>query len=134
MSLVFPIWKLKGSASDPDTWRPISLFCTLAKLFLRILLARDVQFTAHRIRATQWAYQKNKSVLDPLFLLLRLAEQLHNVDDQVLHALFLDFWKAFDRVSHEGLEHAARRAGIDYRLSLNIRMLAERLFPTPPLY
>lgn len=111
-NLIFAFWKKTGQKCDPDTFRPISLFCTLSKWYIKVLLNRAVAAIGPSIRKTQYAYQKNKSINDPLYYLLRLAELLHNVNDQELHAVFLDFFKAFDRVLHDALRPAAERLGL----------------------
>lgn len=110
------IWKNKGSQCDPEMYRPISLFDTISKLYIRILLQRLVDHTKDRIRKSQYAYQKGKSLIDAVYVLLRLAEHLHGVDDQTLHLIFIDFYKCFDKVDSGGLHHALRRIGIHGRL------------------
>jgi hypothetical protein len=99
-TIVSAIFKNKGSSFLPKFYRPISLVHLLSKFFDFILLGRFIKwFVPHDLQS---AYQKFKSVADPVFLLrcLILYTKKHN---KKLFVICIDFEGAFDKVSRHKL-------------------------------
>ena len=98
-----PIFK-KGSKSDASNYRPISLTSVLCKLCEHILLSTILTHLAnHKILSdAQHGFRKRRSC--DIQLLLALNDFARGLEDKSqTDMIFLDFAKAFDKVSHQGL-------------------------------
>lgn len=118
----FPtMWKLarvsaifkKGNSLDPANYRPLSMLSLPGKLlesqFCSIL---DNHLQMHNIYSdNQWGFRKGRSTET---LLLSMTERWRMALDnnKVIGAIFIDYRKAFDTVSHELLPHKLQAAGI----------------------
>ena len=111
VAVVVEIFKGKGAHSDPEMYRPISLLSTAYKIYARMIQKRLAAAMDHRLRRTQFGFRKGRSCTQPLFVLHRLIEAALE-SSQSLHLLFLDWAKAFDKISHSGLISALRRFGV----------------------
>eukprot|EP00974_Lingulodinium_polyedra_P132737 11222949-Lingulodinium_polyedra.AAC.1 len=60
----------------------------------------------HRLRQTQFGFRAGRSTSQPLFVLQRLQEMALDTFSP-FYTLFLDWEKAFDTISHNGI-HAPR--------------------------
>jgi len=100
-ALVTPVYKRKGSASDPQNYRPISLTCFLCKVFETIMRQDIATFLYQNrlISREQYGFLAKRSTTTQLLATFnfwtRAVDERHSVD-----AVFLDFTKAFDQVSH----------------------------------
>ena len=102
-ALVVPIFK-KGSKSDESNYRPISLTSVLCKLCEHILHSTIITHLAsHKILSdAQHGFRKRRSC--DIQLLLTLNDFSRGLEDKSqTDVIFLDFAKAFDKVSHQGL-------------------------------
>ena len=103
----------KGDPSDCNNYRPISLLCIGYKLLATILLSRLKAAGAEaRIWSTQFGFKSKSGTAEALFILRRLLEQAWETDDGAISLLALDWAKAFDSISPEGLVKALERFGI----------------------
>ena len=98
---VTPVFKGKGDASDPNTYRPISILSVIPRI-LEKHISFDLKSFLHDhklIVPQQFAYMPHRSTTDQLVL---LTEQLATIIDarKKYECVFLDFRKAFDRVNH----------------------------------
>ena len=111
-ALVVPIFK-KGSKSDASNYRPISLTSVLCKLCEHILHSTIITHLAnHKILSdAQHGFRKRRSC--DTQLLLALNDISRGLEDKSqTDVIFLDFAKAFDKVSHQGLLEKAYYYGI----------------------
>ena len=98
-----PQWhKGKGSHTDPEMYRPISLLSTAYKLFARILQSRLEAGIDSHLRSTQYGFRSNRSCSQPIHIIRRLMEQAEAVKDP-LYVLFLDWEKAFDEIHPQAI-------------------------------
>ena len=106
-----PIY-MKGSKSDASNYRPISITSVLCKHCEHILHSTILTYLAsHKILSdAQHGFRKTRSC-DTQFLALNdFARGLE--DKSQTDIIFLDFAKAFDKVSHQGLLRKAYYYGI----------------------
>jgi len=98
-ALVRPIAKTKNPLSASD-YRPISLFCSLSKIFEKIVATQITRYLeeANKMDPFQSAYRRGHNTLTALLRTLdkaRLAADSRKVTIMV----FFYFSKAFDRVT-----------------------------------
>ncbi len=109
---ISPIFK-KGSKSDPNNYRPISLTSICGKLFEHILTSNLASFldTNKYFHADQFGFRKNRSCE---MQLARVAQDIALILDSGREAymVFLDFAKAFDKVPHQRLLAKVKSYGI----------------------
>ncbi len=113
MANITPIFK-KGSRSEVNNYRPVSLTSIVCKLMEKLIrnritttLEENGMFTAH-----QHGFSKNRSsltnILETLEDWTEAIEEGYGID-----AVYLDYQKAFDTVPHERLVTKLRWYGID---------------------
>ena len=115
-ALVTPIYK-KGSKNDPKNYRPISLTSSVCRLLERII---------HNLMLTHLQIHNIISPAQHGFLPRRSTQtqqidflnQLTSFHDQQIQAevIYLDFSKAFDKVSHLNLLHVLNHINIHPKL------------------
>ena len=103
------IYKGKGSLTDPNNYRPISLLSTAYKA--RIIQQRLEKAIDDRLRPSQYGFRAGRSTSQPVHILRRLLERAERTNTS-LYVLLLDWKQAFDRVSVEALEVAMQRYGV----------------------
>ena len=99
-----PIFKNKGSPSDPTNYRPISLLPCLSKVFEKIVFHHiyDHLNTNNLLTDRQSGYRPNHSTqLQLTYLTHRLYQTLDTGQD--FTAIYLDISKYFDKIWHFGL-------------------------------
>ena len=97
---ITPVYK-KGSRSDPENYRPISLTSHIIKIFERIIRNRLVIFLEENkiLNSTQHGFRKGRSCLTQL--LNHMDNILKNLmNNQETDVIYLDYAKAFDKVDH----------------------------------
>ena len=99
-----PIFKKKGSKSEIENYRPISILPTLSKLCEMVIHSRLLTHLVSNsiISKVQAAYLPGDSTTQQLISLI------HNIkttmsSKNIAHAVFLDVSKAFDAIWHQGL-------------------------------
>ena len=101
---VHPIYKKKGSPSDPTNYRPISLLPCLSKVFGRLVFKHIYKhLTDHQLLSPkQSGYRPGHSTQ---IQLLHLTQSMYsNIDNgNDFTAVYLDISKYFDRIWHNGL-------------------------------
>jgi hypothetical protein len=109
---VTPVFK-KGNRSDPANYRPISLTSILCKMFEHIITSNLATFLEQNnlFNKDQFGFRKNRSCE---LQLLRVIQDLSLILDKKEEAdlVFLDFSKAFDKVSHALLVHKLKSYGL----------------------
>ena len=87
----------KGNLQQCDNYRTISLISHASKVILKILLNRLRPQAEEIITKEQAGFLKGRSPIEQIFNLRVLGEKYFQ-HQQVLHHVFIDFKKAFDRV------------------------------------
>jgi Reverse transcriptase (RNA-dependent DNA polymerase)/Endonuclease-reverse transcriptase len=99
-AIVVPIHKT-GNVNCKTNYRPISLTCTVCKVLESIIYQTLLRYTSEHcpIRDTQYGFRQNRSCASQL---IDYINDLTAATDQGLciDAVYLDFSKAFDKVSH----------------------------------
>lgn len=112
ISLIRPIYK-NGSKSDYINYRPISILSVVEKVLEEIIVRRLNDFLVKYkiINKQQFGFQKNKNINQLLGLFSNDVNKSLSENKHCL-ALFIDFSKAFDTLSHNKLIEILERNGI----------------------
>ena len=108
ISFISPIYKNKGSKSDPDNYRGISLISCLGKLFTAAINDRLTNFVELNkiIGEEQAGFRAGYSTQDHIFALHTIIDiylnKLNNRKTR-LYCAFIDYQKAFDLVDRASL-------------------------------
>ena len=109
----------KGSRTDPNNYRPISLTSVLARLYERIILRRLWLLIDPHLNRFQFGFRRKRSTVDSIALLLQrisAALKCKRINKQLAVA-FLDLVKAFDKVHHPSLLYKlSNHFGVNGRL------------------
>ena len=104
----------KKDTRSLDNYRPISLTNTIYKVYASLLQRRLVCFFDDDIRDRQFGFRPNRSTTQPTHIMRRIIE-VRERQSETLHALFLDWSKAFDSVSFAAIEKAVHYMGVRRR-------------------
>ena len=99
MANVVPVHK-KGSKSNVENYRPISLTCLIMKIFERIVRQKLLDLTSQHLDPRQHGFLANKSCTTNMVgfcdtLALSLNDSIRS------DVIYFDFAKAFDSVNHD---------------------------------
>ena len=111
-AIVTPIYK-KGLKSDPSNYRPISLTCICCKIMEHIMLSHIAKHIAKNniIINQQHGFRNKLSTITQLInTTTDWANTLNNKGQTDI--IFLDFSKAFDKISHKFLLSKLHHYGI----------------------
>jgi len=111
-TVIRPILKPGKDPLQPKSYRPIALICCDYKLFSLILSHRIRPDLPQMFPAHQTGFIPGRSTH---MAAMRLLSLLHSTPESV--PLLLDCEKAYDRVSHEWLEHCMIQTGFPQHLS-----------------
>ena len=115
---VTPIYKNKGTKSQPCNYRPVSLISHISKTMESIIRDEIIRHLQKNelIKPSQHGFWKGRSCLTNLLVYL---DKVTMYIDQGLpvDSIYLDFSKAFDRVPHARLESKLKSHGIGGVLS-----------------
>ena len=97
---ISPIFKGKGSRSDPDNYRPIAVFSAIARLFEKLTHQQLHSYIKNSLSETQSGFKKGYSTETSLLnttdrWILNINKKSYNL------ILFFDLREAFDTVSHD---------------------------------
>lgn len=130
----------KGDRSECGNYRGISLLSIAGKVLARVILNRLTQHvTDSIIPETQCGFRSGKGTVDMIFSLKQVQEKCQE-QNKPLYAVFVDFTKAFDTVSREGLWEVLRRCGCTshfvtmikaFHVDMTARVCIEKEFSRP---
>ena len=101
-----------GDKSSVSNYRPISLLYILSKVLERIVYNNIIRHVQGKLTEHQFGFLPNRSTLQQLLLFSeKLLEAKSKVD-----VVYMDFRKAFDSVSHNGLLNKLYTIGITGKL------------------
>jgi len=83
-SIIIPMFK-KGSKTNLDNYRGITLLNTGLKLFTKDILRRLLQHI--QPREEQQGFRKNRSTIDAIFIVRQIAEKSHRVQSYGIFVL-----------------------------------------------
>jgi len=109
-SYITPIHK-SGSRSNVSNYRPVVIQSALSKLFEKLILSKIQPHLLASISPSQHGFIPNRSTITNLVLFETFVTEAFKENSQV-DALYLDFSKAFDRVSHKHLLAKLKAFGI----------------------
>ena len=98
---VIPIHK-SGSRKEMKNYRPITTLSVFSKIFEKLVHKRLIKFITkyNLLNKNQFGFLKNRNTSDAILEFLdNLYDSLNN--DEYHLAIYLDFSKAFDTISHE---------------------------------
>ena len=101
--LIMPLYKNKGSRTDPDNYRGITLLSCLGKLFTACLNNRiSAYIHSNKMGLEQAGFRKGFSTLDHIFTLHSIINYYQNKNGRV-YCAFIDYRKAFDFIDRSSL-------------------------------
>ncbi len=122
-----PLWKGKGSQSDPEAYRGLVVFPVVSRAAARVW-ARRLDCWAEAAGAlpdTQWGFRRGRSTSGAHLVLRRLVEEARRgawaEDDPVV--VFLDLRSAYPRVARSLLWRLLRHWGLPPRVLARLRDL-----------
>lgn len=105
----------KGSLTNCNNWRGISLLSVFSKLMARIVLERIKERINSTLKKHQTGFRSGHSCVDNINTLRIIIEQSTELNSP-LHLMFVDFEKAFDRVKQEYIWKSLNRRGIPEKI------------------
>ena len=118
-AFVASIYK-KGDPKKQENYRPISLLCSIYKIYASLLQVRIAHAIDRDIYKTQYGFRKARSTAIPLACIRRILEKAEASKDPI-HLVFLDWEKAFDRVKQDKLLECLERMSFPAKFVSAIR-------------
>ena len=131
-AVFFPLLHKKGSATDPNNFRGISLLSVVGKLFTKKLIKRLIKHVKwandHNAQHEEQAgYKKGYSTIDNIFVLQSIIQKYLSRQKGRYYVLFIDFSKAFDTIPHALLWYKMQRCGIHGKILVLLRNMYSQL-------
>ena len=115
IGIITAIYKNKGSRSDPENYRGISLLSCLSKFFTAVLHNRLLKYTTENkiLSQAHLGFVEGNRTSDAHLITHNLIrKQCHN-NGRWLYSCFIDFSKAFDTIPRDKLLEKLLDFGID---------------------
>ena len=116
-SLFVPIPKLPR-ASDCSDYRTIALISHASKILLQLIKKRITPSIERQLSDSQMGFRKGKGTRDAIFQLRQIGERMAQMGKELV-VCFVDYQKAFDRVSHDKLVEVMEKAELP-ELEMNL--------------
>ncbi len=127
-ALLLPLYK-KGSVSDPNNYRGISLLSVVSKIFTKILCTRLTEWAElnNMLYEAQAGFRKGRSTVDQIFSLQSLVQKYTSRRRGRFYVLFVDFAKAFDSIPHKHLWFKLLNTGVHGKFITALRAMYANL-------
>jgi hypothetical protein len=113
ISVVYPLYKKKGSKSDPNNYRPIAIIPIIAKIFEIIVCSRLTNYLERKefFTEAQHGFRRDHSCMSATVL---MASDIANEIDKknLVGTLFLDYQNAFGLANYTALIRKLKGAGL----------------------
>nr|VZH94033.1 unnamed protein product [Spirometra erinaceieuropaei] len=118
---ITPLYKGRSRVSA-NNYRPVSLISICCKIMEKIIKQQLMQFLEqnHLLSDSQHGFRESRSCVTNLLYYLEHWTRAVDRGDMV-HAIYIDFKKAFDSVPHHRLLYKLSRAGVRGKLLMWIR-------------
>ena len=131
-AIILPIYKGGGKdKKEPTSYRPISLLCTISKIFEKIILTRlnrEGKLETEVLNDDQFGFRESRSTVKQLARVVFDITNNFNLKKSTA-ALLLDVEKAFDTVWHDGLIYQLKEYNIPiYIIRIISSFLSSRKF------
>ena len=105
IGIITAIYKNKGSRSDPENYRGISLLSCLSKLFTAILHNRLLKYTTENkiLSQAHLGCVEGNRTSDPHLITQNLIRKHCHDNEGWLYSCFIDFSEAFDTIPRDKL-------------------------------
>jgi hypothetical protein len=110
----------KGSTSKLENYRPISLLNAIYSIFAVIVQDQLAEKLDRHLQKMHFGFRKNKSTADAIQCIRRIAEHGEQTCTRTI-MLLLDWEKAFDKVTREGLKSALERTNVYPKIRRSIQ-------------
>jgi hypothetical protein len=120
---IFVMVPKTGDLKDCKNYRTISLLSHASKVLLRIINNRMRQYSERELPEEQAGFRPGRGTRDMLVILQLLIEKTNAMSNTDLYMVFIDYTKAFDRVSHPRLLDVMLSMGIPKHLVALIQEL-----------
>ena len=119
----------KGDPEDPENYRPLSLLNTLSKTLAAIIKNKIEKEVEDQIGETQFGFRKGKGTTQAIYVARRIQEFAER-NGLRAQFIFLDWEKAFDKISHKYLIKALE----SYGLPRGIIGMIKAMYQNPVFY
>lgn len=113
-AVVVPTFK-KGSKSDVENYRQVSLLCIVSKIFERILFDVLYNYLKQIFSPSQFGFRKGRSCVIQMVIYLETLYDAYESGKDI-NVIYTDYEKAFDKVDHGLLLQKLHKIGIRGRL------------------
>ena len=124
----------KGDTSNLSNYRPIALLNAIYKIIASIIQKRLAETLDPKLQKTQYGFRKQKSTSHAIHIIRRIIDMgerkksdTRTTRNNPTTLLLLDWEKAFDKVSQEGLFEAMSRMNIDEKIIRLTKQLYKNL-------
>ena len=115
----------KGDTSKMENYRPISLLNSIYKIFAAIVHNRLADKLDKFLQKMQFGFRKGRGTADAIHCVRRAAEHGEQTKTKT-RLVLLDWEKAFDKVTREGLYSALERMAVDSKIQRVIKALYKK--------
>ncbi len=112
----------KGNPQNPANYRPISLLCSIHKIYAGLIQKRLAEAIDEDIDKCQYGFRKGRSTATAVACIRRIIDRAE-ASKTPLSVTFLDWEKAFDRIEQDKLIEALERMDIPEQFLKAIKSL-----------